>query len=570
MGNDYSSVSCKGRIDDTKDCRQGKRDKHNNSSGSGNIPSSVKKEKSNYITSSSSTRKRKSKKNPDSTSKNTNRPRPTPFEEETSVFSFDSVSINKPLSRRSFKNPIAITDAFTDVRQRYHINPKEIGHGHYGIVRKCMDRETKELYAIKSILKSKITKIDVLKREIEILAEVKHKNIIKLIEVHEDAKYLHLITELCTGGELFDRIIAKTETPEGHYSEKDAAKLIASILHALAYCHELQIVHRDLKPENFLFVSDDDDAPIKIIDFGLSRHETSGSGIMRTKVGTPYYVAPEVLNKKYTKSCDVWSIGVITYILLCGYPPFYGDSDHQIFDSVKAGQFDFPSPEWDTISDTAKDFVCCLLKLDPSKRLTAAQALNHEWIRQQTTRRNSILLHGGERSKPFKKFMGVNKLKKVALGYIATNLTEKDVKYLAEMFERLDNNDDGKLTIEQLETALASSENFNLDLQDKLRSLRKDLRLTGNESIVWKDFLAAMADKSLLIKEQKIRIAFNHFHQSGNKRVKVSDLLDLIGGEEGAEEIIDLDLLGNKMEITQDEFHLLMTDSFTDDEDEIM
>ena len=116
------------------------------------------------------------------------------------------------------------------------------------------------------------------------------------------------------------------------------------------------------------FVSDDDDAPIKIIDFGLSRHETSGSGIMRTKVGTPYYVAPEVLNKKYTKSCDVWSIGVITYILLCGYPPFYGDSDHQIFDSVKAGQFDFPSPEWDTISDTAKDFVCCLLKLDPSKR----------------------------------------------------------------------------------------------------------------------------------------------------------------------------------------------------------
>ncbi len=231
-----------------------------------------------------------------------------------------------------------------------------------------MDRQTKEWYAIKSILKSKVTKVEVLKREIEILAEVNHKNIIKLIEVHEDLKYIHLITELCTGGELFDRIIEKSQTPEGHYSEKDAANLIASILSAIAYCHDRQIVHRDLKPENFLFVSKDENAPIKIIDFGLSRHETAGHGIMRTKVGTPYYVAPEVLRKEYTKMCDIWSIGVIAYILLCGYPPFYGDSDNQIFDSVKAGRFDFPSPEWDTISDAAKDFVCCLLKLDPSKR----------------------------------------------------------------------------------------------------------------------------------------------------------------------------------------------------------
>jgi calcium-dependent protein kinase len=231
-----------------------------------------------------------------------------------------------------------------------------------------MDRETKEWYAIKSILKSKVNKIDILKREIEILAEVDHQNIIKLIEVHEDVKYLHLITELCTGGELFDRIIAKTQTPEGHYLEQDAAKLIKSILEAIAYCHERHIVHRDLKPENFLFVSDDEDAPIKIIDFGLSRFEERANDIMRTKVGTPYYVAPEVLKKKYTKSCDIWSIGVITYILLCGYPPFYGDSDNQIFESVKAGKFDFPSPEWDTISDAAKDFVCYMLKLDPSKR----------------------------------------------------------------------------------------------------------------------------------------------------------------------------------------------------------
>lgn len=520
-----------------------------------------------------STRRGK-KKNKNNNNKNTRKDRKkgkaTPPEVEPSLLSFGGTGTGTVPSsrRRSFKS-IVITDALTDVRQRYHINPKEIGHGHYGVVRKCMDRNTNEWYAIKSILKSKVSRVDILKREIEILAEVDHKNIIKLIEVHEDMKYLHLITELCTGGELFDRIIAKSETPEGHFEEKHAAKLVASILDAIAYCHEKNIVHRDLKPENFLFVSKDENAPIKIIDFGLSRHETVGDGVMRTKVGTPYYVAPEVLRKQYTKSCDMWSIGVIAYILLCGYPPFYGESDNQIFDSVKAGMFDFPSPEWDSISDDAKDFICCLLKMVPSERLTAAQALNHRWIRSQTTRRrrSSILYHTNSRSEPFKKFMGLNKLKKVALGYIATHLTDKEVQYLAEMFEKLDVNGDGKLPLCKLEEALASTENFNLDLQEKLARLREDLSLTGEESIVWKDFLSAMADKSLLIKEQKIRIAFNQFRKSKNNGVRVSDLIELIGGEAGAREILNLDQLGDRSVITYDEFRTMMTDSFTDSDD---
>lgn len=153
------------------------------------------------------------------------------------------------------------------LQSRYHINPKELGHGHYGVVRKCMDRETKEWYAIKSIRKAKVSKIEVLKREIQILKEVKHPNIIELIDVFEDSKYLHLVTELCTGGELFDRIIAKTQSAEGHFSEHDAACLVHDILDAIAYCHDVKgIVHRDLKPENFLFLTEAQDAPIKIID----------------------------------------------------------------------------------------------------------------------------------------------------------------------------------------------------------------------------------------------------------------------------------------------------------------
>jgi calcium-dependent protein kinase len=145
---------------------------------------------------------------------------------------------------RRNSSPVMITNALSDVRANYHIDPKELGHGHYGVVRKCMHRETKQWYAIKSIRKSKVSKIEVLKREIEILKEVKHKNIIELIAVYEDEKYLHLITELCTGGELFDRIIAKTQSSEGHFSEHDAASLVYDILDAIRYCHEKGIVHR--------------------------------------------------------------------------------------------------------------------------------------------------------------------------------------------------------------------------------------------------------------------------------------------------------------------------------------
>ena len=204
-----------------------------------------------------------------------------------------------------------------------------------------------------------------------------------------------------------------------------------------------------------------------------------------------------------------------------------------------------------------------------SFRLTAQQSLDHPWISpQRSKRRNSILSYANSRSEPFKKFMGLNKLKKVALGYIATYLTEREVQYLAEMFEKLDTKNDGKLPLRKLEEALASTENFNVDLQDKLSRLREDLSLTGDESIVWKDFLSAMADKSLLIKEQKIRIAFNHFRKSKNKGVRVSDLINLIGGEAGAREILDLNQLGDRSVITYDEFRTMMTESFTDSDDE--
>jgi len=198
----------------------------------------------------------------------------------------------------------------------------------------------------------------------------------------------------------------------------------------------------------------DETSPIKIIDFGLSRYDQN-DGIMKTKVGTPYYVAPEVLKKEYTKSCDVWDIGVITYILLCGYPPFYGDSDNQIFDHVRTGRFSFPSPDWDSISVSAKDFIRCLLRLDPRQRLTASEALMHPWIVRNSNMEAKVR-YNSVRSSVFKKYMGIKKLKKAALEHIASSLTQAEIGCLGDIFHQLDHNGDGQLTLEELDRALSS------------------------------------------------------------------------------------------------------------------
>jgi len=467
---------------------------------------------------------------------------------------------------------IMITDALSDVRVNYHIDPKELGHGHYGVVRKCMNRETGAWYAVKSIRKSKVSKIEVLKREIEILKEVKHPHIIELIEVYEDERYLHLITELCTGGELFDRIIAKTQSAEGHFSEHDAAVLVRDILDAIRYCHDKGIVHRDLKPENFLFLTEAEDAPVKIIDFGLSRHDDAEKGIMQTKVGTPYYVAPEVLRREYTNSCDIWSIGVISYILLCGYPPFYGDSDTQIFESVRVGKFDFPSPEWDDISDSAKEFVISLLQKNPSSRPTAAQALTHKWLQEQLgyDRMNTgSLTHRSARTGEFTNYLAMNKLKKAALGYIAANLTQAEVGALEEIFKAMDKNQDGHIMLNELDEAIAQG-NFKESALGDLRSLRNSLALSGEAKINWRDFLAMTMDRSLAAREDNIKLAFEHFKHTDADYLTVSDLAEIYGGEGPAREVMEfLDHDGDGKVSFEDFRHALVESMDEDGDDDL-
>eukprot|EP00573_Skeletonema_grethae_P002899 CAMPEP_0201691774 /NCGR_PEP_ID=MMETSP0578-20130828/4843_1 /ASSEMBLY_ACC=CAM_ASM_000663 /TAXON_ID=267565 /ORGANISM="Skeletonema grethea, Strain CCMP 1804" /LENGTH=375 /DNA_ID=CAMNT_0048177035 /DNA_START=52 /DNA_END=1179 /DNA_ORIENTATION=- len=268
----------------------------------------------------------------------------------------------------------------SNILNDYIVFPTVLGTGHYGTVRECLHRTTGQSHAVKSIEKAKIQRLDHLRREVDLLASVDHSAVMRLVNVYEDMNYVHIVTEKCSGGELFDRIIDRT-SDQGCFDEQSAARIIKSLLEAVAYLHANGIVHRDIKPENILFETSDEDSPIKLIDFGLSRRHVPGvEPNLSNPVGTAYYMAPELLKCNYSTPTDIWSTGIIAYILLCGYPPFNGDDDREIFDAVSKGHFDFPSSGWRNKSPLCMDFVRSLLRRDPRKRCTAQEALMHPWI----------------------------------------------------------------------------------------------------------------------------------------------------------------------------------------------
>jgi len=264
------------------------------------------------------------------------------------------------------------------IEDKYDLG-KVIGRGAFSEVKEGTRKQNGKKYAVKCISKKLIDKkeLALLEREIDIMKKLQHPNIIQLMEVVDTQDTLYLILEYASGGELFDAIVNK-----GFYGEADAAKIIKQILEAIKYVHNHGIAHRDLKPENLLLIKGEDGGAevIKIADFGLSKD--FGQEQLQTSCGTPDYVAPEVLlGEPYDMAVDVWSIGVISYVLLCGFPPFYGDSQKELFENIMNGRFDFPDPEWSEVSDLAKGFIKKILVVDPEKRATAEQCLEDPWLK---------------------------------------------------------------------------------------------------------------------------------------------------------------------------------------------
>ncbi|KAI8065946.1 kinase-like domain-containing protein [Gongronella butleri] len=263
---------------------------------------------------------------------------------------------------------------------RYEVTKTTLGVGSFAVVKECVRRSTKEHFALKIIMKKVIAgKEHMLDSELgkqHILKHVQHEHVVSMYDLYESKDAIYIVTRLATGGELFQQLLDK-----GSYTERDAARLVKQILEGLLYLHGLDIVHRDIKPENLLFATKSPDAPLLITDFGLSKIMKNHDDVLMTACGTPGYVAPEVLLQKgHGKPVDIWSVGVITFVMLCGYTPFYGEDQAALFESIMSGKYEFDEEYWSDISKNAKSFIDGLLMFNPEKRLTAKQALEHPWI----------------------------------------------------------------------------------------------------------------------------------------------------------------------------------------------
>ncbi|XP_058086886.1 CDPK-related kinase 3 isoform X2 [Magnolia sinica] len=381
---------------------------------------------------------------------------------------------------------------------------KEVGRGHFGHTCSAKARKGElkgQLVAVKIISKAKMTtaiSIEDVRREVKILKALSgHKNLVKFYDACEDADNVYIVMELCEGGELLDRILSRG----GRYTEEDAKAIVMQILSVVAFCHLQGVVHRDLKPENFLFTTRDEDAPMKLIDFGLSDFIRPDERL-NDIVGSAYYVAPEVLHRSYSMEADIWSIGVITYILLCGSRPFWARTESGIFRAVLRADPNFDDAPWPAVSPEAKDFVKRFLNKDYRKRMTAAQALTHPWLRDDSRPVPlDIIIY-----KLVKSYLRATPFKRAALKALSKALTEDELLYLRIQFKLLEPNREGRISLE------------NFRMMDQLSYRKMD----------FEEFCAAAVSpyqlEALERWEQIASTAFEHFELEGNRVISIEEL----------------------------------------------
>jgi len=407
------------------------------------------------------------------------------------------------------------------ITEFYDIDKKKLGEGSYGAVSKCTNKATGVTRAVKSISKAQMKNLDRFKQEIAIMKIMDHPNIIKLYESFEDHRNIYLVMELSTGGELFDRII-----DAGHFTEVQAAIVMQHMFRAIFYMHENHICHRDLKPENFLFSTKDpiEKCTLKVIDFGLAC-KFAVNQVLTTKAGTPYYVAPQVLAGKYDQSSDLWSLGVIMYVVLCGYPPFYGETDADVLAKVRLGNFSFNAADWKSISEDAKNLIRMLLKMNPRDRYTAEQALNHVWVRNKAPKSGNVALQSSLMDN-LRGFRSQNKLKKAALHVIASQLGESQIKALRDTFMALDENGDGLLTVNEMKEGLnrCGLKEIPPDLQQIMEEVDSD----GSGVIDYTEFLAATLDKKVYMAEDVCWQAFRIFDRNGDGKIDKAEIANVL------------------------------------------
>lgn len=402
-----------------------------------------------------------------------------------------------------------------EIRDEYHLG-KVIGSGHFGSVRVAKQINTDKKFAIKTIEKRKVIHdLHLLKREVEILMSLDHPNLIKTYACYEDARYMHIVTELCTGGELYDRLATKTR-----YKEKGAAKIMRQILLAVNTLHVNGICHRDLKPENFLFSTPEKPSILKLIDFGLScKFGSSFDRRMDTVVGTPYYIAPEVLSGDYGIQCDIWSVGIIMYMLLCGNPPFQGQTTNEIFKKILTNGPKFKARVWIDVSEEAKALITAMLSRVPTSRPTASDVLKSHWFANSTSR---VIKIEPTIIDALINYKAESRFKKEALSVIVKNLSIHEILELKNAFIDIDTGNTGDLSFEEIEQALRN-QGYNF-ASDKIQNIMGIAGINSKGRINYSDFLRmTLSSKSNLV-EQKLWEAFKIFDVDNSGRITADNL----------------------------------------------
>ncbi|XP_028063166.1 CDPK-related kinase 3 isoform X1 [Camellia sinensis] len=406
---------------------------------------------------------------------------------------------------------------------------KEVGRGHFGHT--CQARgkkgDLRDLpLAVKIIAKAKMTtaiSIEDVRREVKILKALSgHIHLVRFYDACEDANNVYIVMELCEGGELLDRILSRG----GRYTEEDAKLIIVQILSVVAFCHLQGVVHRDLKPENFLFSSRNEDANMKLIDFGLSDFIRPDERL-NDIVGSAYYVAPEVLHRSYSLEADIWSIGVITYILLCGSRPFWARTESGIFRSVLRADPNFDDLPWPYMSAEAKDFVKRLLNKDYRKRMTAAQALTHPWLRSENHPVPlDILIY-----KLVKSYLHASPFKCAALKALSKALTVNELDFLRAQFLLLEPNKDGYISLDNFKMALVRNATDAMN-ESRVPDILNAMAPLAYRKMEFEEFCAAAISTYQLEAvegwEQIASTAFEHFEQEGNRVISVEELARIL------------------------------------------
>ena len=407
---------------------------------------------------------------------------------------------------------------------------KFLGEGSFASVYQVQNRYTDVICAMKIIKKTHSYTIEdenEILNEINILRTMDHPGILKIFEFYSNQQSYSIVTELCPGGELFQQII-----DNGPFNEKYSAYVMYQIFSAVNYCHKMHIVHRDLKPENILIVGKDADKlpVIKICDFGTSKIFEKDK-IERKLVGSSYYIAPEVLKKNYNEKCDVWSCGVIMYILLSARPPFGGDDDNMIMERVAIGKYDLESPPFDSLSKNALDLIRKLLTMEPEKRISAEEALKHPWFKEFKSQEIYNRINDRDTLKSLinnlKNYRRTSIIQETALAYLVHHFPQiKDVVNSCKLFNQIDKSGDGKITKEELLRGLG--ERYKSDTLEKdVDDIYKNLDMDNNGYIGYEEFVRAAVSKEYFVKDSVLRFAFRYFDKDGSGEITFDEIEEL-------------------------------------------